>query len=76
MKFIYEKDKLFFENLLCDKDEKIEKFSKLFDFRNPYQKRKEFTSIRNKILDQFITQKGKICELSFPNTKFPQHLLS
>lgn len=67
MKFEYENDKLFFKNLLCNEDEKIEKFSQLFDFRNPYQKRKEFASNRNKILDQFIIQKGKICELNFTN---------
>jgi len=67
MKFEYENDKLFFENLLCNEDEKIEKYSQLFDFRNPHQKRKEFASIRTKILDQFIKQKGKICELNFPN---------
>ncbi len=67
MEFNNESDKLFFKELLCADNENIDKYSALFDFRDPKIKRKEFVLIRNKILDKFIKQKGNFCELNIEN---------
>lgn len=61
----YKTDEIFFKALLCNENESIDKYSALFDFRDPDIKRKEFNSNRMQILKKLINERGKKCELSY-----------
>ena len=52
--FEFIEDKIYFSKLLCEEGEDISKYSKLFDFRNPHIKRREFNKIRNSVLNQSL----------------------
>lgn len=63
--FEFVEDEKYFANILCNGDIGIleSKYSKMFDFRSPIVKRKEFNVIRNKIYSELVTKYGKICML-------------
>jgi hypothetical protein len=65
MDFEFEEDKLFFQKLLCKQGEAIDKYKRLFDFREVKLKRQEFNKIRSGVLKKYLAGKGQICELSF-----------
>lgn len=65
LKFDYPEDKLFFETLLCTEGENIEKYYKLFDFREPHIKRHVFNKERAKLLDLILERQGLKCALNF-----------
>lgn len=68
--FQYKSDYNFFLDKLAKGDEVLfkKKFSKLFDFRDPIIKRKEFNKIRNKVFKELVSKYGKKCELNIsPN---------
>lgn len=65
LSFEFEADEEYFKNLLCSRDEKLEIYHSLFDFREPTIKREEFNKIRNKLLDKLTIERGLKCELQF-----------
>lgn len=58
--FEYEKDKIFFKDLLGEYYNE-----KFFEFSDPTVKRKQFNLIRNKILNTLLAKYGKRCFLSY-----------
>jgi hypothetical protein len=65
MNFEYPEDKQYFIDLLANGEDKIfnEKFTYLFDFRDPKTKRAEFNKIRSSIISELIEKYGEICQL-------------
>jgi len=63
MDFEYPEDCVFFEQLLCDQDNTLETFTDLFDFRDPHEKRREFSAIRNLRLAELIDSFDRSCML-------------
>lgn len=63
--FTYLEDKVFFIELLAHGDEALfeTKFARLFDFRDPQIKRKEFNAIRNAVYAKLIARYGPVCQL-------------
>ncbi|MFA4941135.1 MAG: HNH endonuclease signature motif containing protein [Patescibacteria group bacterium] len=63
--FQYKSDYNFFLNRLANGDEILfkKKFLKMFDFRSPFIKRKEFNLIRNKIFKELVAKYDKKCQL-------------
>ncbi|MFA5109473.1 MAG: HNH endonuclease signature motif containing protein [Patescibacteria group bacterium] len=64
--FQYKADYIFFLKKLANGEETLFKkdFLKMFDFRNPQIKRKEFNSIRNKIYKELVLKYGEKCQLN------------
>jgi len=64
--FQYKADYNFFLNKLArgDLDLFKKKFLKMFDFRLPTIKRKEFNLIRNKVFKELVLKYGKKCQLN------------
>lgn len=64
--FQYRADYDYFLNALANGDVNLfeNKFSKLFDFRDPKIKRAEFNKQRNDIFKKFVKVHGKTCQLS------------
>lgn len=67
MGFKFAEDKAFFERLLCRQGESIEKYLALFDFDGAKLKRDKFNRMRADILSRLFKERGRICELSFPD---------
>lgn len=65
MNFQYKADEKFFKDLLYCNNESIDRYSALFDFRDPNIKRKEFNSFRKLMLEKLLNERGKKCELSY-----------
>lgn len=65
IQFEHEEDRIFFSELLCDEGESVEKYSQLFDFRPPNEKRKEFNRIRGNLLEQLVALYGHGCLLGY-----------
>lgn len=63
MDFQYPEDEKFFEELLCTPGSSLERFSDLFDFRNPRDKRREFNCLRHKLLIGLMERFGSTCML-------------
>lgn len=63
--FQYKSDYNFFLNKLAKGDALLfeRKFLKMFDFRSPLVKRKEFNLIRNKVFKELVGKYGKKCQL-------------
>lgn len=63
--FQYEEDYIYFLEKLAkgNKDLFFNKYLKMFDFRDPYLKRKDFNKIRNKVFRELILKYGKKCQL-------------
>ncbi len=63
--FQYKKDYNFFLNKLAKGDKILfaKKYLKLFDFRDPSIKRKEFNKIRNKLYKKLVLKFGEQCQL-------------
>jgi 5-methylcytosine-specific restriction endonuclease McrA len=63
--FQYKADYKFFRDKLAGGDEKLfkRKYLRMFDFRLPLVKRKEFNLIRNKIFKELVSKHGKKCQL-------------
>lgn len=62
--FDYFEDMLFLQDLFKI-DFSQERFRELLDFRTPEDKRKDFSSIRDKILKQLIESEGDKCQLKY-----------
>jgi len=64
--FQYKTDYDFFLDKLADGDNHLfeAKFLKMFDFRNPSIKRKEFNQIRNKVFKELSEKYGEKCQLN------------
>ncbi|MDX1535967.1 MAG: hypothetical protein R3346_04380 [Candidatus Spechtbacterales bacterium] len=78
MEFEHTEDREFFIKLLANGDEKEfeKRFKDYFDFRDPSTKRKEFNSLRNKILSQLTNEYGSRCQLQLnDNCKLDQGLV-
>ncbi len=68
--FQYKSDYKYYLDKLANGDEILfkKKFLKLFDFREPIVKRKEFNKIRNKVFKELVSKYGKRCQLNLsPN---------
>ncbi len=68
--FEYKADYYFFLEKLSNNNVPLfkKKYLKLFDFRDPKVKRKEFNQMRNKYFDLLIKKHGKNCQLKLcPN---------
>ncbi len=66
IEFEFEEDRKFFENLILgSKDDSLEDYSMLFDFRHKEIKRREFNKIRNQVFKELIAQDGLECQLHF-----------
>ena len=63
--FPFKEDTEFFEELLNVKRGELDRFSHLFDFREPAIKRKEFNNKRKSILKHLLSEDGEICRLGF-----------
>lgn len=63
--FQYKEDYNFFLNKLANNDVDLfeNKFSKLFDFRDPKIKRLEFNKIRKDFYKKLIEKYGEVCQL-------------
>jgi len=63
--FQYKADYKFFLDKLAGGDEELfkRKYLKLFDFRDPIIKRKEFNLIRNKVFKELVLKYGEKCQL-------------
>lgn len=64
--FQYKADHNYFLEKLAGGDEKLfeEQFLKMFDFRSPLIKRKEFNSIRGNVFNNLVLKYGKKCQLN------------
>ncbi len=64
--FQYKADYKFFLNKLAKGNILLfkKKYLKIFDFRDPSLKRKEFNKIRNKVFKELILKHGKKCQLN------------
>ncbi|MFA5163249.1 MAG: hypothetical protein WC441_01845 [Patescibacteria group bacterium] len=64
--FQYKADYNYFLKKLADGDRILfkKKFLKMFDFRNPQVKRKEFNLIRNKVYKELVSKYGEKCQLN------------
>lgn len=64
--FQYKTDYNFFLKKLANGDEVLfrKKYLKLFDFREPLVKRREFNLIRNKIYKELVLKYGETCQLN------------
>jgi 5-methylcytosine-specific restriction endonuclease McrA len=64
--FQYKADYDFFLDKLAEGDVSLfeNKFLKMFDFRNPGVKRKEFNLIRNKVFKELSEKYGEKCQLN------------
>ncbi|NCB21061.1 MAG: HNH endonuclease [Clostridia bacterium] len=64
--FQYKSDYNYFLKKLANGDKILfeKKFSKMFDFRSPLIKRKEFNLIRNKVYKELILKYGEKCQLN------------
>ena len=64
--FQYKADYKFFLKALAHGDEVLfeKKFLKLFDFRDPGLKRKEFNLIRNDVYKKLVSKYGEKCQLN------------
>lgn len=65
MLFEHIEDKTFFADLLCDGDKSIleDKYSSLFDFRNPLLKREEFNIKKKQWMQRIVEKRGEKCQL-------------
>jgi 5-methylcytosine-specific restriction endonuclease McrA len=65
-KFQYKADYRYFLELLAKGDENLfaRKYLKLFDFRSPVIKRREFNLIRHKVFKELVAKYGKKCQLN------------
>lgn len=65
MQFEHSQDKIFFAQLLAGGSINVleQKYSELFDFRNPLIKRKEFNVIRPNLLKSLVEKYGHACQL-------------
>ena len=64
--FQYKADYNYFLKELADGDKILfkKKFLKMFDFRNPQVKRKEFNLTRNKVYKELVSKYGEKCQLN------------
>ena len=64
-KFQYKADYKFFLDKLAGGDEGLfkRKYLRMFDFRSPIIKRREFNLVRKKIFKELISKYGKKCQL-------------
>lgn len=64
--FQYKTDYKFFLDKLAGGDERLfkKKYSRMFDFRPPITKRKEFNLIRNKVFKELVLKYGEKCQLN------------
>lgn len=64
--FTYKADYNYFLNKLSGGSEELfkRKFLKLFDFRNPAIKRREFNLMRDKIYKKLVSKHGEKCQLN------------
>lgn len=72
IEFEFLDDQTFFENLLCQPPETLDRYYELFDFRSPQLKRREFSVIRNKTKENLELQFGPICMLNFASDCDPR----
>ena len=64
--FQHKADYKFFLDELAGGDERLfeKKYLRMFDFRSPVIKRKEFNLIRNEVFKELVVKYGKKCQLS------------
>ena len=65
IQFDFPEDRTFFEELLCTDGETISQYQRLFDFRDPSLKRKEFNRQRPALLQILTDRQGLNCALNF-----------
>ncbi len=65
MNFEYTEDLVFFERLLCQPGEALEKYKDLFDLRPPNLKRSEFDKRRNELLNALVAEHGNKCFIAY-----------
>jgi 5-methylcytosine-specific restriction endonuclease McrA len=63
--FEHPEDRIFFRNLLCEDGEPLEKYAKLFDFRDVTKKRREFQAAHASLLENLRAKHGPMCMLHY-----------
>ena len=64
LKFEHPEDRDFFQDLF-ESIGGVDKFEDLFDFADPSEKRKAFSSIRNQVYDELVAEYGDVCMLRY-----------
>jgi len=64
LNFDFSEDRDFFQDLF-DSIGGVDKFEDLFDFADPSEKRKAFSSIRNQVYEELVAEHGDVCMLKY-----------
>jgi 5-methylcytosine-specific restriction endonuclease McrA len=65
IEFDFPEDCAFFEALLCQPGESLQRYAELFDLRPPVLKRREFNQRREQLLSTLIEAYGQRCLLGY-----------
>jgi hypothetical protein len=63
--FEHDEDRKFFCKLLSSDDSGLNRYYELFDFRDPKQKRREFSLMRKVLLNILVETEGWVCKLGY-----------